>query len=315
MPAPNPTLTEPAPGSTAPRPERFRGLPPAFLVTLAVLSAGFALPLYRWAQFALASDLFSYTLLVPVVSIYLFLTGRRGDEPATTTRHPVLGGVFGIAGLAVLGGYGLAVLNGTTLVPQDSVALTMVAYALLVAAVAAFLLPRSLLRTATFPLVFLVFMAPFPVAVEHALEMFLQHGSAPPAYWFLKLAGTPVYRQDLIFQLPGITLQVAPECSGIRSTIVLFLTSLVASHLFLRSPWKKAFLIGFVLPLALVRNGFRIFVIGELCVRIGPHMIDSIVHKRGGPIFFALSLIPFSILVYFLVRSDRRKSAPATPTS
>ena len=317
MPAPNPTLTESAPGSTAPRPERFRGLPPAFLLTLAVLSLGFALPLYRWAQFALESELFSYTLLVPVVSIYLFLTGRRGEEPASGARHPVLGGILGVAGLGVLGGYGVAVLNGTTLVRQDSVALTMVAYALLVAAVAALLLPRSLLRTATFPLLFLVFMAPFPVAVEHALEMFLQHGSAPPAYWFLKLAGTPVYRQDLIFQLPGITLQVAPECSGIRSTIVLFLTSLVASHLFLRSPWKKAFLIGFVLPLALVRNGFRIFIIGELCVRIGPHMIDSFIHKRGGPIFFALSLIPFSILVYYLVKSDRRKSTPtpATPAS
>lgn len=318
MPAPNPTLTAPPSGPAAPpRPDRFSGLPPAFLLTLAVLSLGFALPLFRWAQFALESELFSYILLVPVVSGYLFLSGRRRDDPVSGARHPVLGAVLGVAGLAILGGYGLAVLNGTALVQQDSVALTMVAYALLVAAASAFLLPRSLLRTATFTLVFLVFMAPFPVLVEHWLEMFLQHGSAPPAYWFFKLAGTPVYRQDLIFQLPGITLQVAPECSGIRSTIVLFLTSLVASHLFLRSGWKKAILIGFVLPLALVRNGFRIFVIGELCVRIGPHMIDSIVHKRGGPIFFALSLIPFSILVYFLVRSDRRSatSVPATPSS
>jgi len=315
MSAPNPILSEPTSASNAPQPERFRGVPPRFLLVLAVLVAGFAIPLYRWSQFALQSELFSYILLVPVVSIYLFVTGERREGPVSGARHPLLGVAFGVAGLAVLGGYGLALFNGTKLVPQDSVALTTFAFVLLVVAVSALLLPRPLLRTAAFPLVFLVFMTPFPVAVEHGLEMFLQHGSAPPSYWFFKLAGTPVFRQDLIFQLPGITLQVAPECSGIRSTIVLFLTSLVASHLFLRSGWKRAILIGAVLPLALVRNGFRIFVIGELCVRMGPHMIDSIVHKRGGPIFFALSLIPFSILVYFLVKSDRKKAAAATPTT
>ncbi|MDP3178727.1 MAG: archaeosortase/exosortase family protein, partial [Spirochaetaceae bacterium] len=303
----------PPPASKAPQPERFRGVPPKFLLALAALSVGFAIPLYRWAQFALQSELFSYILLVPVVSIYLFVTGGRREDPVSGARHPLLGVAFGVAGLAVLGGYGLALFNGTKLVPQDSVALTTFAFVLLVVAVSALLLPGPLLRKALFPLIFLVFMTPFPVAVEHGLEMLLQHGSAPPSYWFFKLAGTPVFRQDLILQLPGITLQVAPECSGIRSTIVLFLTSLVASHLYLNSGWKRAILIGAVLPLALVRNGFRIFVIGELCVRIGPHMIDSIVHKRGGPIFFALSLIPFSILVYFLVKSDRKKAVAATP--
>lgn len=315
MPAPNPNLTETPAPVVAPGAPQARRLPSAFLFALAGLVAGFAVFLIAWLNFGLQSELFSYTLLVPVVSAYLFLTGQPGPAATGPGANRLVGALLGLGGLAVLAGYGFATLNGTKLVAQDSVALTTFAFVLLVAAASAFLLPRPLLRMAAFPLVFLVFMAPFPVAVEHALEMFLQHGSAPPAYWFFKLSGTPVYRQDLIFQLPGITLQVAPECSGIRSTIVLFLTSLVASHLFLRSGWKKAILIGFVLPLALVRNGFRIFVIGELCVRIGPHMIDSIVHKRGGPIFFALSLIPFSILVYYLVKSDRRKPTPATPAS
>jgi exosortase C (VPDSG-CTERM-specific) len=162
---------------------------------------------------------------------------------------------------------------------------------------------------ALFPLCFLVFLAPFPVAVEHAIESFLQYGSAPPSYWLFKLAGTPVFRQDMIFELPGMRLQIAPECSGIRSTLVLFMTSLVAAHLFLRSPSKKLILVAVVVPLALMRNGFRIFTIGELCVHVGPHMIDSQIHHRGGPIFFALSLIPFSVLVYYLVKSDRRKAA------
>jgi hypothetical protein len=55
-----------------------------------------------------------------------------------------------------------------------------------------------------------------------------------------------------------------------------------------------ASLVAFVMPLAIVRKGFRILVIGLLCVHIGPHMKDSFIHHRGGPIFFALSLIPLS---------------------
>jgi exosortase/archaeosortase family protein len=66
-----------------------------------------------------------------------------------------------------------------------------------------------------------------------------------------------------------------------------------------------------VIPLALIRNGFRIFTIGQLCVSVGPHMIDSPIHHRGGPIFFALSLIPFFALTYFLLRTDRSRSRPA----
>lgn len=278
-------------------------------MALAVVAVAFVWPLSVWVRYGLQSDLFSYTLLVPVVSAYLFLTSRHTGVESETRPARTLGSVLAATGVAIVAGYGLALSGGSQFAVQDTVAVTTFAFVLLVAAAAAFFLPRPLLRTAAFPLIFLIFMAPFPVAVEHAVEMFLQHGSAPPAYWFLKLAGTPVFREELIFQLPGITLQVAPECSGIRSTIVLFLTSLVASYLFLRSPWRRAVLIGAVIPLALLRNGFRIFVIGELCVRIGPHMIDSFVHKKGGPIFFALSLIPFSILVYFLVKSDRRQSA------
>ena len=52
-------------------------------------------------------------------------------------------------------------------------------------------------------------------------------------------------------------------------------------------------LVAFVIPLAILRNGFRILVIGLLCVNVGPQMIHSLIHRRGGPLFFMLSLIPF----------------------
>jgi len=128
----------------------------------------------------------------------------------------------------------------------------------------------------------------------------------------LSLSGMPVFRQGLDFQLPGMRMAVAPECSGIHSSLVLFITSLLAGQLLLRSPWKRAALTLAVIPLAILRNGFRIFTIGQLCVHVSPDMINSYIHRRGGPIFFVLSLVPFFLLLYFLRKAESRKLKPET---
>jgi len=105
--------------------------------------------------------------------------------------------------------------------------------------------------------------------------------------------------------LPGIVIQVAQECSGIRSSWVLFITSVVASHLFLKSTWRRVALVAFVIPLGIVRNAFRILVIGLLCVHVGPHMADSAIHRQGGPFFFVLSLGPLYFFLWRLRHGER----------
>ena len=62
----------------------------------------------------------------------------------------------------------------------------------------------------------------------------------------------------------------------------------------------------FVIPLGIVRDAFRILVIGLLCVHIGPYMVDSVIHRRGGPFFFVLSLVPLFLFLQWLRRRDRR---------
>ena len=76
------------------------------------------------------------------------------------------------------------------------------------------------------------------------------------------------------------------------------MTSLLAGYIFTRSFSLRAILLLVVIPLSILRNGFRIFVIGELCVHFGPHMIDSPIHRRGGPVFFLLALIPLFLLLF-----------------
>ena len=146
-----------------------------------------------------------------------------------------------------------------------------------------------------------------PDAMVNALETGSKVASAEAANLFFDASGTPILRDGLIFQLPNITIQVAQECSGIRSSWVLFITSLLAANLFLRNNWRRAALVGWIVPLGIIRNGFRVFVIGTLCIHYGPQMIDSPIHHRGGPLFFALSLAPLFLLLFFLRRGEFKR--------
>jgi len=260
----------------------------------------FILPLAKLMNFAIHDELYSYIVLIPFISAYL-IWQEKEEAPGTPVPATGVTSVFLAAGLAVLLWHRLS--HPTAI--EDSLAQTTLAFLMFFAAGAAWKLGSRTLRAFAFPLAFLIFMVPMPVALLGFIEAGLQQGSAAVANVFFTIADTPMVNDGLVFRLPGIQIEVAPECSGIHSTLVLFITSLLAGHYFLKRPWKRAVLCLIVIPLALLRNGFRVFVIGELCVHIGPQMINSVIHRHGGPLFFLLSLIPFFYLLLYLRRGDQ----------
>jgi exosortase len=179
------------------------------------------------------------------------------------------------------------------------------------------LLGLKFYRQLAFPLWFLVFAVPMPTPVTEHITVFLQHGSADAAQAFLGLSGIPMLRSGTVFQLPGFAMEVARECSGIHSTLALFITSVLAGYVLLQAKSRRWLLALAVVPLALLRNALRIFTIGQLCVLIDPEIVNTFIHKRGGPIFFLFSLIPFLLLLVFLKRSESgqraRTGAPISP--
>jgi len=271
-----------------------------------VLGLCFSRPLYELVRFAWHDSFYSHILLFPFISLYLIWPQRKalavGSRPAWGMAAVGL-----VAGLGLLAIYLLATHRGGRLRMDDYLAVMTLSFLSLLLSGAAVTLGRDALRTMAFPIAFLVFMAPFPSVVLHGIESFLQSASAEAAYAFLDVAGMSVLKDGMDLHMPGFSLTVAPECSGIHSTWVLFITSLVAGHLFLRKFWSRAALTIVVLPLAIVRNGLRIFTLGELCVNVDPSWIDSQFHHQGGPLWFALSLVPFFILLLLLRKWELRK--------
>jgi exosortase C (VPDSG-CTERM-specific) len=282
-----------------PRPQQLRiGACVGWIVAATV---AFGQQLITLMLYASESGLFSYIPLVPVVSGYLLFIRRRSLETAYRSS---------IGAAVILGGIGVATLAAgiawrDSLSVNDGLALMALAYLSIVAAGGFLFLGSKLMAAATFPVAFLIFMVPLPDAVVNLLETASVIGSADVSAWLFRITGTPLVRDGATLMLPGIVLEVAQECSGIRSSWVLFITSLLASNLFLKRPWRRIVLVAFVIPLAIVRNGFRILVIGLLCVHVGPHMADSFIHRQGGPLFFVLSLGPLFLLLVWLRRQER----------
>ena len=290
---------------TAPKPttlgfgQSFRVLAAFMILLLGV----YALPLYRLVRYCLENQLWTHVLLVPWISLYLIWLKRRQVPPATPcfssyAAVPLLGGIVVTAVLMNSRGAGLR--------PVDSLSVTILSFVLFLLATVAWMFGPTRTRALAFPLAFLLFMVPFPVFLTDAIEVFSQHASADAASFMFAVSNTSVLRDGLFFKLPGITLEVAEECSGIRSTLALFITSLVGSYLFFHSKRHRALLILAIIPIAIIRNGLRIFTIAMLCVHVSPDMIHSWIHRRGGPMFFALSLVPFFALLIYLYRRERR---------
>ncbi len=269
--------------------------------------------LCQWAMFAWGSELFSHALLVPFISGYLIWV--RKAEIGLEGRPAYGAGAGFLAGaLLLLGGYWQAIHALESLVPADALTFQMLAFWCVLMSGVAFVFGNGELRRFCFPLGFLLFAVPFPAILTGWVTRMLQVGSADAADLLLRLSGMPVLRSGTRFELPGFAMEVAPQCSGIHSTVVLFIVSCVAGYLLLRTTRNRIILVLAVIPLALLRNGLRIFTIGQLCVNVNPEMIHSYIHTKGGPIFFALSLIPFFALLLLLrKREERRARATRTP--
>lgn len=268
-------------------------------VGIGLASLAFGEQLLRVIEVAKTSDLFSYILLIPFATGYLLYL-RAAELPRNFEASPWPAGLaILLTGLALLGS-AKASLPGS----MDQLAWQMLAYYSALLAIGFLCLGAKWMRAAAFPVFFLCFIIPWPDALVGTLEFASQSASAWAAHVAFEVTDMPVFRDGFIFELAGARIQVAQECSGIRSSVALMLSALLASNLLLRDNWHRSILVLFVVPVAIFRNGVRIWFIARLCVEYGPAMIHSAYHTQGGPYFFVLSLIPLLALLWWLARRE-----------
>src|SRR5260370_41105721 len=134
----------------------------------------------------------------------------------------------------------------------------------------ALLFGRAPLKASRFPLLFLRLMVPIPTFLLDRIIFLLQEGSAWITGALFGLAGVPALREGLVFHLAKVNIEVAKECSGIRSSMALFILALLVTHFQLRSFWNKIAFIIFGLFMTILKNGVRIATLTLLAVYVDP---------------------------------------------
>jgi exosortase len=275
-----------------------------FLFFAAISILMFYVPLREIISSSLRSDYYDHIILIPFVSAF-FIFLRRKEIFSNVYYSYRIGIPIIIIGLVLY----YAGRNFEIHLNQNDYSSIMTLSALIFI-IGAFIILYGIqaFKAASFPLLFLIFMIPIPTFIMDKIIHVLLVGSVAASDLLFKITGTAYIREGASFHLPGISVMVADVCSGIRSSLALFITMVIAAHLFLRTTWKKGVLLLAIYPVTVFKNGVRIVTITMLATYVDERFLtQSFLHHSGGFLFFIPSLALLGLLLWFL-----RRSEPAT---
>jgi exosortase len=260
----------------------------------------FARPLIALVRLSLTNDDISYVILIPFLSAWILLIERRKIFLDLSTDKELGGcililGVFTAVISRLMGGVFFAGVQ------QSGYILSLV---LLWLAGFALFFGRTASKAAHFSLVFLFLMVPPPKIVLDPVVYFLQAGSTWITAALFDLFHVPALREGFIFHLAGVDIEVAKECSGIRSSMALLILALLATHFVLRSFWKKALFLACGLFMMILKNGIRIATLTLLAMYVDRGFLYGRLHHQGGVVFFLIGLVFLLPVLLLLQRSE-----------
>ena len=277
----------------------------------AALVAIFWDPLKSLVEITSKSPQYSHIILVPLISLFLVLLERR--KIFTDLRYSWVAGALGVLlGVAL---YMLSRVYSGGLSPNDALSLAIASFVVIWEAGVLIFFGATAFRRGLFPWLSLLFIVPFPDFLVENFLLAIRGGSAEVSYAIFRIVGVPVFRDGWVFSLPGVSIEVARECSGIHSSIALLIVALIAGHLFLRRFWKKAILTGFIVPIVSITNGLRITVITLLAVYVDRRFLDSRLHHQGGAIFFGLALLLLALPLLWLGKAEAKAGSTSAKPS
>ena len=232
-------------------------------------------PLVVTLGLALANDAYTHILLIlPLSAALIYLDLKYRDSKALRSRSAAEPSHrCGSAGSGAADGWLCEMGDGGS---ADDVRLSLGMFALVTWWIAGVLLcfGARAFQSLLFPLCFLFLMVPIPESALSGIVEFLQQQSAFAARIMFRAAGVPATQDGIMLSIPGLDIEVARECSSIRSSLMLVVTTMVLAHLFLRSWWRKVLLVAAAIPLSVAKNGLRIFTIAELGTRVDPGFLQ-----------------------------------------
>jgi len=160
----------------------------------------------------------------------------------------------------------------------------------LIIGAALFLFGKEITKAISFPLVYLVFMFPLPLAILSAVSFPMKTLAAKAGVAVVRLLGVSVLRQGFTLTIPAGQLVVGNPCSGIRSLIAFLALGAVLAYLQKSSNTRKIILFLLAIPIALLSNMCRVPLLILIAHLWGMKAAspESLLHGATGMFVFVL---------------------------
>jgi exosortase len=250
-------------------------------------------------------DSHAYIILIPFISAYLVYEKRAEISSVSPTYSLITGMPPLLMALALF----LYIMHSKLAFSSRDYA-SAVTFSGVIFWIGSFLLIYgvSIFRTIWFPFLFLTFLIPLPTSILNGMVAALLYGSTVLVDALFRVTGIPFVREGFVFRLPGVAIEIADQCSGINSSFALFIIGILATHLFVKTKWKKAVAIASIIPIAMVKNAVRIVSLSILAVYVDEQiLIDGFLHRSGGFVFYVPALALILTITWLLGRTKRVK--------
>jgi exosortase len=276
------------------------------IVTVAL----FAAPLSRLVRRSLDEGYSSHIVLIPLLAGFLIWSKR--DRIFANTKYSAKAALaIGTSGIVTT-----AIAFAVRMRGESDLAQLLIVLSVLLLIVAGFVgfFGTAAFRKAIFPFSLLLMVLPIPRPLIDRVIQLLQAGSADLTTWMFSLLGVPVLREGFVLTMPGLSIEIAKECSGINSSIALLIIMLLVAHETLHSNWRRVALVLIVLPLSIVKNAIRIVTLTMLATHVDPSFLTGRLHHEGGFVFYLISLA-LVYPVWKVLQKTEKTHGPSSPAS
>ena len=274
---------------------------------LATSIAFFWQQLSELVRLTIENDNASHVVLIPFLSAWVLFQERKQIFPLASYDFPSALGPFFLA--TSLGAWAFWSAADWSLVHR----LTVYTLALVLVWIAGFalLFGRGALNSRRFAFLFLFLTVPLPEFLLNRVIFFLQKGSTELTAGLFDLLRVPYLREGSVFHLAHVSIVVAHECSGIRSSMALFILALLVGHFVLPTFWRQSVFLVLGIFVMIVKNAVRIVTLTLLASYVDPQFLYGNLHQEGGVVFFLFALLMLLPVLWLLQRGERLRRGNA----
>lgn len=199
-------------------------------------------------------DDYLYGFLVPFISLY-FVWYEREKLIKLPIKPNMLGGLILMLIATLI--HMMGKISSISVIQQFSIIVMTCGFVLI-------LLGIRYLKALFLPLAYLVLMIPFLdllIFIDNIHWPFQLFG-ATVAEKLLNIFDIPVLRRVQFLELPGVTLEVANECSGVRYLVSIIALGIPLTFLTQENKFRKILLIALAVTIGILANPIRIAFIG-----------------------------------------------------